>query len=159
MFLACVSGISSHCLRWCIQGAKPHRKPFQFDGFEKKSKMHCRNTECQHDWGIIVKYKIFDNLPVIKIRSFVLEDVETGTQMDFQKWKSINLSLKEFDEEISSWTQHFNGYIVLGHYAEIAAMINDQFSIKTFVLYARSLTHIWLDHKRLVKPLKPVFAI
>ncbi|XP_058679453.1 antiviral innate immune response receptor RIG-I [Ammospiza caudacuta] len=81
---------------------KPHRKPFQFDGFEKKSKMHCRNTECQHDWGIIVKYKIFDNLPVIKIRSFVLEDVETGTQMDFQKWKSINLSLKEFDEETSS---------------------------------------------------------
>lgn len=49
-----------------------------------------------------MKYKIFDNLPVIKIRSFVLEDVETGTQMDFQKWKSINLSLKEFDEEISS---------------------------------------------------------
>uniref|UniRef100_A0A8C9NGH5 RNA helicase n=1 Tax=Serinus canaria TaxID=9135 RepID=A0A8C9NGH5_SERCA len=81
---------------------KPHRKPFQFDGFEKKSKMHCRNTECQHDWGIIVKYKIFDNLPVIKIRSFVLEDVETGTQMDFQKWKSINLSLKKFDEETSS---------------------------------------------------------
>ncbi|NXD05267.1 DDX58 helicase, partial [Certhia familiaris] len=66
---------------------KPHRKPIQFDGLEKKSKMHCRNTECQHDWGIIVKYKIFDNLPVIKIRSFVLEDAETGTQMDFQKWR------------------------------------------------------------------------
>ncbi|NXO84617.1 DDX58 helicase, partial [Sitta europaea] len=66
---------------------KPHRKPVQFDGFEKKSKMHCQNTECQHDWGIIVKYKTYDNLPVIKIRSFVLEDVETGTQMDFQKWK------------------------------------------------------------------------
>lgn len=81
---------------------KPHRKPIQFDDFVKKSKMHCRNTECQHDWGIIVKYKIFDNLPVIKIRSFVLEDVESGTQMDFQKWRSINLSLKNFDEETSS---------------------------------------------------------
>ncbi|XP_053858678.1 antiviral innate immune response receptor RIG-I isoform X3 [Vidua macroura] len=81
---------------------KPHRKPVQFDDFVKKSKMHCRNTECLHDWGIIVKYKIFDKLPVIKIRSFVLEDVETGTQMDFQKWKSINLSLKDFDEETSS---------------------------------------------------------
>ncbi|NXW78973.1 DDX58 helicase, partial [Hirundo rustica] len=67
--------------------SKPHRKPVQFDGFEKKSKMHCRNIECQHDWGITVKYKTFDNLPVIKIRSFVLENVETGTQMDFQKWK------------------------------------------------------------------------
>ncbi|NWX28509.1 DDX58 helicase, partial [Notiomystis cincta] len=65
---------------------KPHKKPCQFDGFEKKSKMHCQNIECQHDWGITVKYKTFDNLPVIKIKSFVLEDVETGTQMDFQKW-------------------------------------------------------------------------
>ncbi|NXQ30333.1 DDX58 helicase, partial [Alaudala cheleensis] len=66
---------------------KPHKKPRVFDGFEKKSKMHCRNAECQHDWGITVKYKTFDNLPVIKIKSFVLENVETGTQMDFQKWK------------------------------------------------------------------------
>ncbi|NXC63439.1 DDX58 helicase, partial [Aleadryas rufinucha] len=66
---------------------KLHRKPVQFDGFEKKSKMHCRNTDCQHDWGITVKYKTFDNLPVVKIKSFVLEDVETGTQMDFQKWR------------------------------------------------------------------------
>ncbi|NWV77997.1 DDX58 helicase, partial [Dasyornis broadbenti] len=66
---------------------KPHKKPDQFDGFEKKSKMHCRNTDCQHDWGITVKYKTFDNLPVIKIKSFVLENVETGTQMDSQKWK------------------------------------------------------------------------
>uniref|UniRef100_A0A8C0UVE0 RNA helicase n=1 Tax=Cyanistes caeruleus TaxID=156563 RepID=A0A8C0UVE0_CYACU len=81
---------------------KPHRKPVQYDGFEKKSKMHCRNTQCQHDWGITVKYKTFDNLPVIKIKSFVLEDVETGTQMDFQKWKNINFSLKNFDEEASN---------------------------------------------------------
>lgn len=83
---------------------KPHSKPVQFDGFEKKSKMHCQNTECQHDWGIIVKYKTFDNLPVIKIKSFVLENVETGTQTDLKKWKSINLSLKNFDEETSIWT-------------------------------------------------------
>ncbi|XP_057229040.1 antiviral innate immune response receptor RIG-I [Malurus melanocephalus] len=80
---------------------KPHRKPIQFDGFEKKSKMHCRNTDCQHDWGITVKYKTFDNLPVIKIKSFVLENIETGTQMDIQKWKDINLSLKNFDETSS----------------------------------------------------------
>ncbi|NXP48462.1 DDX58 helicase, partial [Heliornis fulica] len=66
---------------------KPHRRPIQFDCFEKKSKMHCQNTNCQHDWGIIVKYKTFDDLPVIKIKSFVVEHVETGTQMDFQKWK------------------------------------------------------------------------
>ncbi|NXJ99600.1 DDX58 helicase, partial [Corythaixoides concolor] len=66
---------------------KPHKKPVQFDYFVKKSKMHCQNTNCQHDWGIIVKYKTSDNLPVIKIKSFVVEDIETGTQMDFQKWK------------------------------------------------------------------------
>ncbi|NWW04169.1 DDX58 helicase, partial [Oreocharis arfaki] len=65
---------------------KLHKHPVRFDGFEKKSKMHCRNTDCQHDWGITVKYKTFDNLPVIKIKSFVLENIETGTQMDFQKW-------------------------------------------------------------------------
>uniref|UniRef100_A0A8C3URD7 RNA helicase n=1 Tax=Catharus ustulatus TaxID=91951 RepID=A0A8C3URD7_CATUS len=81
---------------------KPHRKPVKFDDFLKKGKMHCQNAECQHDWGITVKYKTFDNLPVIKIKSFVLEDVETGTQMEFQKWKSINLSLKNFDEEAFS---------------------------------------------------------
>ncbi|KFZ58430.1 putative ATP-dependent RNA helicase DDX58, partial [Podiceps cristatus] len=66
---------------------KPHQKPIQFDCFEKKSKMHCQNINCQHDWGITVKYKTFDNLPVIKIKSFVVENIETGTQMDFQKWK------------------------------------------------------------------------
>ncbi|XP_072716629.1 antiviral innate immune response receptor RIG-I isoform X3 [Ciconia boyciana] len=81
---------------------KPHQKPVQFDGFLKKSKMHCQNTNCQHDWGIIVKYKTSDNLPVIKIKSFVVENVETGTQMDFQKWKDINFSLKNFDVEETS---------------------------------------------------------
>ncbi|KAM4637664.1 antiviral innate immune response receptor RIG-I isoform 5-T6 [Amazona ochrocephala] len=82
---------------------KPHHKPGQFEGFEKKSKMHCQNTNCQHDWGIIVKYRTFDNLPVIKIKSFVVENIATGTQMDFQKWKDINFSLKNFDaEELSS---------------------------------------------------------
>nr|4A2W_A Chain A, RETINOIC ACID INDUCIBLE PROTEIN I [Anas platyrhynchos]4A2W_B Chain B, RETINOIC ACID INDUCIBLE PROTEIN I [Anas platyrhynchos] len=82
---------------------KPHKKPMQFDGFEKKSKMYCRNNNCQHDWGITVKYLTFDNLPVIKIKSFVMESTATGTQMDFQKWKSINSSLKNFDvEEMSN---------------------------------------------------------
>ncbi|XP_075383455.1 antiviral innate immune response receptor RIG-I isoform X2 [Mycteria americana] len=81
---------------------KPHQKPVQFDGFLKKGKMHCQNTNCQHDWGITVKYKTCDNLPVIKIKSFVVENVETGTQMDFQKWKDINFSLKNFDVEETS---------------------------------------------------------
>lgn len=81
---------------------KPHQKAVQFDCFEKKSKMHCQNSSCQHDWGITVKYKTFDNLPVIKIKSFVVENVETGTQMDFQKWKNINFSLKNFDVEETS---------------------------------------------------------
>ncbi|XP_062456356.1 antiviral innate immune response receptor RIG-I isoform X2 [Rhea pennata] len=82
---------------------KPHTKPLQYDDFIKKSKMYCQNTNCQHDWGIIVKYKTFDNLPVIKIKSFVMEDVATGTQMDFQKWRNVNCSFKIFDvEEMSS---------------------------------------------------------
>ncbi|XP_063996032.1 antiviral innate immune response receptor RIG-I isoform X4 [Pogoniulus pusillus] len=77
----------------------PHHKLTKFDCFEKKSKMHCRNSNCHHDWGIIVKYKMFDNLPVIKIKSFVVENAATGIQMDFQKWKNINFSLKNFDDE------------------------------------------------------------
>jgi len=81
---------------------KLHTKKAQFDCFVKKSKMHCQNTNCQHDWGIIVKYKTFDNLPVIKIKSFVVENVDTGTQMDFQKWRNINFSLKNFDVEETS---------------------------------------------------------
>ncbi|KAM9263000.1 antiviral innate immune response receptor RIG-I isoform 2-T2 [Morus bassanus] len=82
---------------------KPHQKPMQYDGFVKKSKMYCQNTNCQHDWGITVKYKTFDNLPVIKIKSFVVENVDTGTQMEFPKWRDINFSLKNFDvEEMSS---------------------------------------------------------
>ncbi|KAM9214022.1 LOW QUALITY PROTEIN: antiviral innate immune response receptor RIG-I [Leptosomus discolor] len=76
---------------------KPHEKPVQFDCFEKKSKMHFQNTNCHHDWGVIVKYKAFDNLPVIKIKSFVVENIETGTQMDFQTWKNISFSLKNLD--------------------------------------------------------------
>lgn len=61
--------------------------------------MHCQNANWQHDWGITVKYKTFDNLPVIKIKSFVVEDVETGTQIDFQKWEVIIFSWKNFDDE------------------------------------------------------------
>ncbi|KAK2531173.1 Ddx58 [Columba guinea] len=81
---------------------KPHKQPDCFDCFEKRCKMYCRNADCHHDWGITVKYKTFDNLPVIKIKSFVVEDVETRTQMEFQKWKVINLSLKNFDDEETS---------------------------------------------------------
>ncbi|KAM6104695.1 LOW QUALITY PROTEIN: antiviral innate immune response receptor RIG-I [Pterocles gutturalis] len=81
---------------------KPHQKLVQFNCFEKKSKMHCQNTNCQHDWGITVKYKTFNDLPVIKIKSVVVENMETGTQMDFHKWKTTYFSLKNFDVEETS---------------------------------------------------------
>ncbi|KAM9251223.1 LOW QUALITY PROTEIN: antiviral innate immune response receptor RIG-I [Cariama cristata] len=79
---------------------KHHQKPVQFDCFEKKSNMYCQNTNFQHD-GIIVKYKTFDNLPVIKIKSFVVENVGTGTH-NFQKWRNTNFSCNFYVEEMSS---------------------------------------------------------
>uniref|UniRef100_H9G577 RNA sensor RIG-I n=1 Tax=Anolis carolinensis TaxID=28377 RepID=H9G577_ANOCA len=76
---------------------KPHEKPSCYGNFEKRCKLHC--AKCQHDWGITVKYKAFDDLPIIKIDSFSVEDVSTGRQHYFRKWKNANFAMKEFDIE------------------------------------------------------------
>lgn len=59
--------------------------------------MYCKDLRCQHDWGITVKYKTFDNLPVIKVESFVVEDIATGDQSVFRKWVQVDFELKKFD--------------------------------------------------------------
>uniref|UniRef100_A0A2I3H6B2 RNA helicase n=1 Tax=Nomascus leucogenys TaxID=61853 RepID=A0A2I3H6B2_NOMLE len=60
--------------------SRPHPKPKQFSNFEKRN--------CSHDWGIHVKYKTFE-IPVIKIESFVVEDIATGIQTLYSKWKDF----------------------------------------------------------------------
>ncbi|XP_074850793.1 antiviral innate immune response receptor RIG-I isoform X2 [Carettochelys insculpta] len=76
---------------------KPHKKPSRYDHFEKKCKLYCRESKCQHDWGITVKYKEFNDLPVIKIESFVVNDITTGKLSVFRKWKDVDFAMKEFD--------------------------------------------------------------
>uniref|UniRef100_A0A8D0KN31 RNA helicase n=1 Tax=Salvator merianae TaxID=96440 RepID=A0A8D0KN31_SALMN len=81
---------------------EPHRKANRYGNFEKKCKMYCSAPKCRHDWGITVKYKAFEDMPIIKIESFSVEDVATGRQSCFRKWRDTKFQLKEFDiEEMS----------------------------------------------------------
>ncbi|XP_036407164.1 probable ATP-dependent RNA helicase DDX58 [Megalops cyprinoides] len=80
-------------LERCVQ--KPHRNPRGYGNFEKKMKMYCR--QCQQDWGIIASYMNIDDLPVIKIESFVVKNCVTNQQQYFRKWKHVTFAMKEFE--------------------------------------------------------------
>lgn len=77
---------------------KPHPKPKIYDSFEKKAKIFCAKQNCSHDWGIFVRYKTFE-IPVIKIESFVVEDIESGVQNRHSKWKDFHFERKQFNPE------------------------------------------------------------
>ncbi|ETE68892.1 putative ATP-dependent RNA helicase DDX58 [Ophiophagus hannah] len=76
---------------------KPHRKARNYGNFEKKYKMHC--ISCGYDWGIIVTYKTFEDMPIIKIESFSVQDVVRNMQNHFRKWKDVDFAIKDFDFE------------------------------------------------------------
>ncbi|KAM6169322.1 antiviral innate immune response receptor RIG-I-like [Rhynchocyon petersi] len=75
---------------------KPHPKPKCYANFEKRAKIFCARPNCNYDWGIHVKYKTFE-MPVIKIESFVVEDIATGAQKLYSKWKDFNFEKIPFD--------------------------------------------------------------
>ncbi|XP_054996427.1 antiviral innate immune response receptor RIG-I [Sorex araneus] len=75
--------------------SKLHPKPGTYGSFEKKEKIFC--GKCKLDWGIHVKYKTFE-IPVIKIQGFVVEDLETGQQRSYTKWKDFEFDKKQFDD-------------------------------------------------------------
>lgn len=75
---------------------KPHPKPKIYDSFEKKAKVFCAKQNCSHDWGIFVRYKTFE-IPVIKIESFVVEDIVSGVQNRHSKWKDFHFERIQFD--------------------------------------------------------------
>ncbi|XP_021077791.1 probable ATP-dependent RNA helicase DDX58 [Mus pahari] len=75
---------------------KPHPKPKIYDSFEKKAKIFCAKQNCSHDWGIFVRYKTFE-IPVIKIESFVVEDIASGVQNRHSKWKDFHFERIQFD--------------------------------------------------------------
>ncbi|XP_069864572.1 antiviral innate immune response receptor RIG-I isoform X1 [Dipodomys merriami] len=74
---------------------KPHPKPKTYGSFVKKAKIFCARPDCNHDWGIHVKYNAFE-IPVIKIQSFVVEDVATRAQTWFSRWKDFNYEWTQF---------------------------------------------------------------
>ncbi|XP_051518329.1 antiviral innate immune response receptor RIG-I-like [Myxocyprinus asiaticus] len=73
----------------------PHKNPKSFDGISKKEKMLC--AECRHDWGIIASYVTIQDLPVLKIESFVLKNRVTQKQLYFRKWRDVTFAIREFD--------------------------------------------------------------
>ncbi|XP_008586141.1 PREDICTED: probable ATP-dependent RNA helicase DDX58 [Galeopterus variegatus] len=76
--------------------SKKHPKAKKFGNFEKRAKIYCAGQDCNHDWGIHVKYKAFE-IPVIKIESFVVEDIATGIQTLYSKWKDFHFEKIPFD--------------------------------------------------------------
>lgn len=76
--------------------SKLHPKPKKFGSFEKKAKIFCARENCSHDWGIYVKFKTFE-IPVIKIGSFVVEDIATGEQKLYAKWRDFHFEKLPFD--------------------------------------------------------------
>ncbi|XP_036594051.1 antiviral innate immune response receptor RIG-I isoform X1 [Trichosurus vulpecula] len=75
---------------------EPHPKPKRFGFLEKTGKIFCAESSCHHDWGVFARYKTFD-VPVIKIDSFVVEDVATGLQTLYSKWKHCNFMMIPFN--------------------------------------------------------------
>ncbi|XP_048358970.1 antiviral innate immune response receptor RIG-I [Sphaerodactylus townsendi] len=80
---------------------KPHEAGKCFDNIKECCKLYC--SECQHDWGITAKYMTLDDLPIIKVASFIVEDTVSGKQFHFRKWKEVDFAMKPFAiEEITS---------------------------------------------------------
>ncbi|XP_066113037.1 antiviral innate immune response receptor RIG-I isoform X1 [Saccopteryx bilineata] len=77
---------------------KLHPKPKDVGIFQKKAKIFCARQDCLHDWGIHVKYKTFE-IPIIKIESFVVEDIATGAQRIYAKWRDFPFEKIPFDPE------------------------------------------------------------
>ncbi|KAA0706490.1 putative ATP-dependent RNA helicase DDX58 [Triplophysa tibetana] len=74
---------------------QPHKKPKTFDGICKKEKLLC--ATCKYDWGIIVSYLNIQDLPVLKIESFTLQDRNTQKQIYFRKWRDVTFHIQKFD--------------------------------------------------------------
>ncbi|KAL7863909.1 hypothetical protein AOLI_G00153290 [Acnodon oligacanthus] len=74
---------------------EPHHNPKSFGGITKTQKMYCR--ECKHDWGIIASYLSIRDLPIVKIESFVIQNIETLQKQWYRKWRDVTFAMQEFD--------------------------------------------------------------
>uniref|UniRef100_A0A9J8B4C1 RNA helicase n=1 Tax=Cyprinus carpio carpio TaxID=630221 RepID=A0A9J8B4C1_CYPCA len=73
----------------------PHKNPRAFSGFCKKEKMLC--AECKHDWGLIASYLTIQDLALLKIESYVVQNCVTRRQDYFRKWRDVPFAMREFD--------------------------------------------------------------
>ncbi|KAK9954750.1 hypothetical protein ABG768_016796 [Culter alburnus] len=73
----------------------PHKNPKTFQGFSKKEKMLC--AECKRDWGLIASYLTIQDLPLLKIESFVVQNCDTRQQFYFRRWRDVTFAIREFD--------------------------------------------------------------
>ncbi|XP_023697565.2 antiviral innate immune response receptor RIG-I [Paramormyrops kingsleyae] len=74
--------------------ASPHPRPRKYMGIMKEKKLFCAN--CHEDWGIVASYRHLQNLPLLKIESFVVESCVTQQQRYFGKWKEVTFVIKPF---------------------------------------------------------------
>uniref|UniRef100_A0A673VVL5 RNA helicase n=1 Tax=Salmo trutta TaxID=8032 RepID=A0A673VVL5_SALTR len=49
------------------------------------------------DWGIVASYLTIQNLPVLKIESFVVKNCVTEQQRYYRKWRDVTFSMKTFE--------------------------------------------------------------
>ncbi|XP_066515219.1 antiviral innate immune response receptor RIG-I-like [Hoplias malabaricus] len=77
----------------CITEAHPD--PKNCEGLIKTQKMFCAG--CKMDWGIIASYLCIRDLPIVKIKSFKVQDLATLRKYLFRKWKDVNFPMKEFE--------------------------------------------------------------
>uniref|UniRef100_A0A8C7M4S3 Activating signal cointegrator 1 complex subunit 3 n=1 Tax=Oncorhynchus kisutch TaxID=8019 RepID=A0A8C7M4S3_ONCKI len=73
---------------------EPHPKPKGFMGLVKTRKLFCH---CGLDWGIVASYLSIQNLPVLKIESFVVKNCVTEQQRYYRKWRDVTFSMKTFE--------------------------------------------------------------
>ncbi|XP_067117664.1 probable ATP-dependent RNA helicase DDX58 isoform X1 [Osmerus mordax] len=76
---------------------EPHPKPKTYDGVNMNKKLFCGAQGCRHDWGVLATCFNIQNLPVIKVDSFVVKDCVTGQQHYYRKWKDVPVAMATFD--------------------------------------------------------------
>uniref|UniRef100_A0A673W7N4 RNA helicase n=1 Tax=Salmo trutta TaxID=8032 RepID=A0A673W7N4_SALTR len=55
------------------------------------------------DWGIVASYLTIQNLPVLKIESFVVKNCVTEQQRYYRKWRDVTFSMKTFELTDITW--------------------------------------------------------
>ncbi|MEE6458967.1 hypothetical protein FKM82_000481 [Ascaphus truei] len=74
-------------------------KPKSFQGFTKEYSIYCKEPSCKKLWGDACSYLKRQNIPLLKIKSFVVENAEETSQESFRKWADVNFTMKELSQK------------------------------------------------------------